>query len=148
VIVLNSGSILGPPSTCGTTELLCCKQSSETQNNETVQTLTPSRKASGSLQAGLSSRRTLEVGLPRSQSRSILEAVVVAAIVLPNVQHFQPILACWHSAVPTIDQGSLKASVERVQAQVDKMTHDHRLRIHEHYHTCHFLNEFAPSAIG
>jgi hypothetical protein len=27
VIVLNSGSIRGPPSTCGTTELLCYKQS-------------------------------------------------------------------------------------------------------------------------
>jgi hypothetical protein len=46
---------------------------------------------------------------------------------------------------PAVAQGSLEASVERVEAQVDGMPHDDKLRIRGHHQTRCFLSEFAPS---
>jgi hypothetical protein len=65
--------------------------SSKTQNSEVIRTLTQSCEASGKLQAGLPSQRTLEVGFLRSRSRWTLEAVDVAVIVLPDTHQFLPI---------------------------------------------------------
>jgi hypothetical protein len=62
--------------------------------------------------------------LPRSQSRRILVAIDEIMIVLPDTHRLLPTFARWHSAVPTVSQGSLEASVERVQAQVDGMPRD------------------------
>jgi hypothetical protein len=67
-------------------------------------------------------------------------------IVLLDAQYFLPISACWHSVKPTVAQGSLEASVERVEAQVDGMPHDDCLLTRGLHHTHPFLSEFTPSA--
>jgi hypothetical protein len=63
----------------------------ETQSIEAIQTLTQSHEASDYLQAGLSSRRTMVVALPRSRSRRILEVVDVAMLVQTDVDQLLPI---------------------------------------------------------
>jgi hypothetical protein len=85
--------------------------------------------------------------LPVSQSRRTLESVGDAMIVLPGAHRSQPTFARWHSTVPTVAQGSLEVSVERVETQVDGMPHDDGLRIRGHHHTHPFLSEFSPSTI-
>jgi hypothetical protein len=85
------------------------------------------------------------VVLPRSRSRRTLENDDVARIVLPDAHQLLPIFAKWHSAKPTFAQGSLEASVERVEAQVDGKPHDDCLMTQGLHHTHPFLSEFAPS---
>jgi hypothetical protein len=92
----------------------------------------------------MSSRQTLEVVSPRSQSRT-LEAVDEAAIVLPVAHRLLLIFAQWHLTVPAVARCSLEAPVGRVEALVDGMSHDDGLRIRGHHHTCPCLSEFAPS---
>jgi hypothetical protein len=84
--------------------------------------------------------------LPRSQSRRILEAVDETAIVLPGAHRLLRTIAQWHSTVPVVARGSLEASVERVEAQVDGMSHDDRLRTRGHHHIRPFLSGFALPA--
>jgi hypothetical protein len=67
--------------------------------------------------------------LPRSRSRRTLEAVDDAVIVLPDAHQLLPIFALWHSVKLAVTQGSLEASVERVEAKVDGMPHNNGLRI-------------------
>jgi hypothetical protein len=81
--------------------------------------------------------------LPRSQCRRTLEAVDEIVIVLTG----SSTIAQWYSAVPVVSQGSLEASVERMEAQVDGMPHDDGLRTQGHHHTHPFLGEFTPSAM-
>jgi hypothetical protein len=83
--------------------------------------------------------------LPRSQSRT-LEAIDEATIVLLVVHRLLPTFARWHLMVPAVARGSLDAPVERMEAQVDGMSHDDGLRIRGHHHTCPCLSEFATSA--
>jgi hypothetical protein len=83
--------------------------------------------------------------LPRSQGRRTLEAVDVVPNVLPNAHRLLPTFARWHSTVPTVARGSLEASVEKMEAQVDGMSHDDGLRIQGHHHICPCLSEFTPS---
>jgi hypothetical protein len=64
-----------------------------------------------------------------NQSRRTLKAVNVVVIVPPDIHHFLPIFARWHLAVPTVAQDSLEASVERVEAHMDRKSHDDGLRI-------------------
>jgi hypothetical protein len=66
--------------------------------------------------------------LSRSQSRRTLEIVDKAVIVMPSAHRLLLTFARWHSAVPTVARGSLEVSVERVEVQVDGMSHDDRLR--------------------
>jgi hypothetical protein len=84
--------------------------------------------------------------LPRSRGRRILEAINVAVVVLPDAHRLLPTFARWHSLVPTVARGPLEVSVERVEAQVDRMSHDDVLMTQGlHYsHPC--LSEFATSA--
>jgi hypothetical protein len=84
------------------------------------------------------------VVLPRSQSRWILEVVDVAGFVLPDAH--QLMLVSMASAKPTVAQDSLEASMERVEVQVDGMSHNNGWRIPGHHQSCPFLSEFAPSA--
>jgi hypothetical protein len=83
--------------------------------------------------------------LPRSRGRKNFEAVEDVVIVLPNAHRLLQTYARWHSAVPTVARGSLEASVERVEAQVDGMSHDDRLRTWGDHHTHPCLSEFSPS---
>jgi hypothetical protein len=85
----------------------------------------------------------MEVVLPRSRGRRIVEAIMN---VLPDIHQFLPISSSRHLVKPTAARGSLEASVERVEAQVDGMSHDDRLRTRGHHHTRPCLSEFAPSA--
>jgi hypothetical protein len=62
------------------------------------------------------------VVLPRRQSRRTLEAVDVA-------------------------EGSLKASVVWVEAQVDGMVHSDKLRMWGHHHKYPFLSQITPYLI-
>jgi hypothetical protein len=110
--------------------------------------LTQSLEANGYLQVDPSPRQTLEVVLPRSQSRRILVAIDEITIVLPDTHRLLPTFARWHSAVPAVAQGSLEVLVERVEAQVDGMPHNDGLRARGHHHTRPCLSEFAPSATG
>jgi hypothetical protein len=71
----------------------------------------------------------------------------VAVIVLPDIHQLLPIFTRWHSAVPTVAQGSLEALVQRVEAQVDGKLPDECLITRGLHHTRHFLREFAPSSI-
>jgi hypothetical protein len=48
--------------------------------------------------------------------------------------------------VPTVDQGLLEASVERVEAHVEGMPHDDGLMTRGLHHTRPCLSKFAPSA--
>jgi hypothetical protein len=84
--------------------------------------------------------------LSRSQSRRTLEAVDEAVIVLSSTHRLLPTFARWHSAVPAVVRGSQEVSVERVEAQVNRMPHDDGLRTQGHHHTRSCLREFAPSA--
>jgi hypothetical protein len=76
-------------------------------------------------------QQTPEVVLPRSQSRRTLEIVDEVVIVLPDAHRLLPTFVRWHSVVPAVARGSLEASVERVEAQVDGMPHDDGLRIRD-----------------
>jgi hypothetical protein len=92
------------------------------------------------------SRQTLEVVLPRSQSRRTLEAVDEAAIVLPGAYRLLPTFARWYLVVSAAPRGSLEALVEWVEAQVDGMSHDDGLRTRGHHQTRPCLRKFVPSA--
>jgi hypothetical protein len=48
--------------------------------------------------------------------------------ILPDAHRLLATFARWHSAVPTVSRGSLEASVETVEAQVDGMSHDDGLK--------------------
>jgi hypothetical protein len=74
--------------------------------------------------------------LPRSQGRRTLEVVDVGLNILPNAHRLVATFARWHSAVLTVARGSLEASVEKVEADVDGMSRDDGLRIRGHHHTC------------
>jgi hypothetical protein len=86
----------------------------------------------------------MEVGLPRSRSRTL--EVVDVVIVLLDTHQLLPNFAGWYLPVPTFARGLLEASMERVEAQVDGMLHDDELKIQGHHHTRPFLREFTPSA--
>jgi hypothetical protein len=117
VTILNSGSMHGPPRTCGPTKMLWCKtKSSETQSREVVQTLTQPHKASDYLRVGLSSKQSLGFGLPRTRGRRTLEATDVIANILPDIHQFLPTSTSWHYEKLSIARISLEASVERVEA--------------------------------
>jgi hypothetical protein len=121
--------------------------SSKARCSGAVQTLTQSLKANCWLQEDPSPQQTLEVVLPRNQSRRTLEIVDKAAIVLPGAHRLLPTFARWHSVVLVVARGSLEASVERMEVQVDGMSHDDGLRTRGHHCTCPCLNVFTPSAI-
>jgi hypothetical protein len=83
--------------------------------------------------------------LPRSQNRRILEAVDVTVIVLLDAHRSLPTFAGWRSVVPIVARGSLEASVERMESQVDGISHDDGLMTQRLHHTRPFLSKFAPS---
>jgi hypothetical protein len=66
---------------------------------------------------------------PRSQSRRTLEAVDDVVIVLLVIHRLLSTFARWHLMVPAVAQGSLVVPMERVEAQLDGMSHDDGLRI-------------------
>jgi hypothetical protein len=84
--------------------------------------------------------------LPKSQNRRTLGTVDEAAIVLLVIHLLLPTSARWHLTVPIVARDSLEVSVEKMEAHVDRMSHDDGLRTWGHHHTCPFLSEFAPSA--
>jgi hypothetical protein len=83
--------------------------------------------------------------LPRSHGRRTLEFIDDAAIILPDAHQLLPTFTRWHSVVPTVARDSLEVSVERVEVQVDGLSHDDGFKTQGHYHTCLCLSEFAPS---